>query len=234
MIAANSWGDADTSRFGGQLGGEKQEGNGEKKRRMTIISASTWVGKADAIPQAAQPDSDLAALTREARRGSEAAFSAIFERFQTPIVNYIYRLVGDWEIANDLSQDTFLKAYNALSNTDESLQISPWLYRIATNTALDSLRRRKRITWVPFKIEMEPPAPQSDPAPRQAESDAIQQALAQVPPDMRACLVLNTYQGLSYKEIAGALKISPNLVAVRIYRGREKFIEAYKRANPVE
>ncbi|MFL5733643.1 MAG: RNA polymerase sigma factor [Chloroflexia bacterium] len=199
---------------------------------MSIISAGTWAGKvAGGAPQVAQADSELAALTREARQGSEAAFSAIFERFQTPLVNYIYRLVGDWEVANDLAQDSFLKAYNALPNTDESLQISPWLYRIATNTALDSLRRRKRITWVPFKLEMEPAAPHSDPAGHHAESDAIQQALAQVPADMRACLVLNVYQGLSYKEIAEALKISPNLVAVRIYRGREKFIEAYKRAD---
>src|SRR3954447_17820159 len=199
MIAANSRGHADTSRFGGKLGGDKQEGNGGKKRRMSIISASTWAGKADNVPQAAQADSELAALTREARQGSEAAFSAIFERFQTPLVNYIYRLVGDWEVANDLAQDSFLKAYNALPNTDESLQISPWLYRIATNTALDSLRRRKRITWVPFKLEMEPAAPHSDPAGHHAESDAIQLALAQVPADMRACLVLNVYQGLSYK-----------------------------------
>ena len=81
---------------------------------------------------------------------------------------------------------------------------------------------------------MEPPAPHSDPAPHHAESDAIQQALAQVPPDLRTCLVLNMYQGLSYKEIADVLKISTNLVAVRIHRGREKFIEAYKRANPIE
>src|SRR4051794_27856369 len=192
--------------------------------------ASTWINKADAA-QDAQVDNDLAALTQAARRGSEAAFAAIFERFQTPIVNYLYRLMDDWEVANDLAQDTFLKAYSALPNTDPSLQISPWLYRIATNTALDSLRRRKRITWVPFKLEMEPAAPHSDPAGHHAESDAIQQALAQVPADMRACLVLNVYQGLSYKEIAEALKISPNLVAVRIYRGREKFIEAYKRAD---
>ena len=139
--------------------------------------------------------------------------------------------MGDWEAANDLAQDTFLKAYSALPNTDPSLQISPWLYRIATNTALDSLRRRKRITWVPFKIDMEPPAPHSDPAPRQAESDAIQQALVQVPPDLRTCLVLNMYQGLSYKEISDVLGISTNLVAVRIHRGRDKFIEAYKKAN---
>ena len=64
----------------------------------------------------------------------------MFERFQAALVNYIYRLVGDWEAANDLAQDTFLKAYSALPRTDDSLQISPWLYRIATNTALDSLR----------------------------------------------------------------------------------------------
>jgi RNA polymerase sigma-70 factor (ECF subfamily) len=189
------------------------------------ISASSW----SEVAAAAQREDELALLTREARRGSEAAFAAIFERFQTPLVNYIYRLVGDWEAAHDLAQDTFLKAYSALPSTEESLQISPWLYRIATNTALDSLRRRKRITWVPFKIEMEPPAPASDPAPRQAESDAIQRALAQVPGDLRTVLVLNMYQGLSYKEIADVLGISANLVAVRIHRGRDKFIEAYKR-----
>jgi RNA polymerase sigma-70 factor, ECF subfamily len=197
--------------------------------RMSIpANAGVW---GDVAQERDTSDNELLALTAAARRGSEAAFAAIFERFQTPIVNYIFRLVGDWETANDLAQDSFLKAYSALPNTDPTLQISPWLYRIATNTALDSLRRRKRITWVPFKLDMEPPAPQSDPAPRHAESDTIQQALAQVPPDLRTCLVLNMYQGLSYKEISDVLGVSTNLVAVRIYRGREKFIEAYKRAN---
>jgi RNA polymerase sigma-70 factor (ECF subfamily) len=205
------------------------EGERNQRRMSLPASAGTW---GDVAPEAYTPDSELVALTQAARRGSEAAFTSIFERFQTPIVNYIYRLVGDWEVANDLAQDSFLKAYSALPNTEPTLQISPWLYRIATNTALDSLRRRKRITWVPFKFEMEPAAPQSDPAPRHAESDAIQQALALVPADLRTCLVLNMYQGLSYKEIADVLGISTNLVAVRIYRGREKFIEAYKRANP--
>jgi RNA polymerase sigma-70 factor, ECF subfamily len=211
-------------------------GDEGKIRRMSIqAAAATWNGKpAAAGAQLIGSEDELRALTREAREGSEAAFSAIFERFQAPIVNYIHRLVGDWDVANDLAQDSFLKAYNALPRTDESLQISPWLYRIATNTALDALRRRKRITWVPFKIDMEPVAPQSDYAPRQAEGDAIQHALQQVPADQRTCLVLNMYQGLSYKEIAETLGISVNLVAVRIFRGREKFIEAYKKANPAE
>lgn len=213
---------------------------GERKiRRMSISVGAAVVAGGPSVAMGhtqAQPEqaSELALLTREARAGSETAFSALFERFQTPIVNYIYRLVGDWDAANDLAQDTFLKAYNSLPRTDEALQISPWLYRIATNTALDSLRRRKRITWVPFKAEMEPPAPQSDPAPRHAESNAIQEALSHVPADQRTCLVLNMHQGMSYKEIATTLGISVNLVAVRIFRGREKFIEAYKKANPLE
>ncbi|MDQ6693557.1 MAG: RNA polymerase sigma factor [Chloroflexota bacterium] len=181
---------------------------------------------------AGEPDDELLALTRDARLGSEAAFSALFERFQTPIVNYINRLVDDWDMANDLAQDTFLKAYSALPRTDDGLQISPWLYRIATNTALDALRRRKRITWLPFTAEIEPRSPYPDPATGHAEGDAISKALVQVPADQRVCLVLNMYQGLSYKEIAEMLGISVNLVAVRIYRGREKFIEAYKKANP--
>lgn len=206
--------------------------------RMSIqaaAAAATWTGKPVAAgAQAAESEDELRVLTREARLGSEAAFSALFERFQTPIVNYLYRLVSDWDTANDLSQDTFLKAYNALPRTDATLQISPWLYRIATNTALDALRRRKRITWVPFKMDMEPVAPQSDYAPRQAEGDAIQHALQQVPADQRTCLILNMYQGLSYKEIADTLGITANLVAVRIFRGREKFIEAYKKANPAD
>jgi RNA polymerase sigma-70 factor (ECF subfamily) len=202
------------------------------------LDAAALLGKANPVQPhveaVSQPDDELAVLAREARTGSEAAFSALFERFQTPLVNYIYRLVGDWESANDLAQDTFLKAYQALPRTDESLQVSPWLYRIATNTALDALRRRKRISWIPFLPEIEPHAPVADPSSRQAEKDAIQQALAQVPADQRTCLVLNLYQGLSYKEIAEVLGITVNLVAVRIYRGREKFVEAYRKANPAE
>jgi RNA polymerase sigma-70 factor (ECF subfamily) len=198
------------------------------------LGAAAWIGRGAKVePHSvpAQPDDELSSLVTAARLGSESAFSALFERFQTPIVSYLYRLIGDWDAANDLAQDTFLKAYTALPRTADKLQISPWLYRIATNTALDALRRRKRITWVPLDTDIDHPSHLPDEAIRQAESDAIQQALAQVPPDQRTCLVLNMNQGMSYKEIAETLGISVNLVAVRIFRGREKFIDAYKKAN---
>ncbi len=204
---------------------------GEDRLMSIQASAAAWLDKSLQRKASAQPDDELLAIVQEARLGSDAAFSALFERFQAPIVNYLYRLVGDWEVANDLAQDSFLKAYNALPRTDDTLQVSPWLYRIATNTALDALRRRKRITWVPLSHEWEPHSPYPDMAASHAESDAIQRALSTVPADMRVCLVLNMYQGMAYKEIADTLGISVNLVAVRIYRGREKFIEAYKKGE---
>ena len=173
------------------------------------------------------PAADEAELVSRARTGDRDAFAALFDRFQTPIVNYLYRVVGDWEVANDLAQDTFLKAYQALPRTDPDLQIAPWLYRIATNTALDTLRRRKRITWVPFLEEFEPPAPGGDPGSIVPNQDAVHRALQQIPADQRVALVLHLHQGLSYKEIGSMLGVAPNLVAVRVFRGRERFIKAY-------
>src|SRR3954469_19648924 len=117
------------------------------------------------------------ALVQRVRAGDREAFGDLFERYQTPIVNYIYRLVSDWEAAADLAQDTFIKAYQALPRTDESLMLGPWLYRIATNTALDALRRRKRIAWVPFLPEFEPVAPGGDPAQTVPSGDLVQRAL---------------------------------------------------------
>jgi RNA polymerase sigma-70 factor, ECF subfamily len=180
-----------------------------------------------AEPTAPPATADEADLVGRARAGDRDAFAALFDRYQTPIVNYLYRVVGDWEVANDLAQDTFLKAYQALARTDADLQIAPWLYRIATNTALDTLRRRKRITWVPFLEEFEPPAPGGDPGSTVPNQDAVHRALQQIPTDQRVALVLHLHQGLSYKEIGAMLGVAPNLVAVRVFRGRERFIKAY-------
>ena len=178
-----------------------------------------------------QTDERLIALMRE---GHERAFEFLVRRYQGRLLAFCRRLLGSPQDAEDVLQEVFAAAHAAILADSRPINARPWLYRIATNTALDSLRRRKRITWVPFKIEMEPVAPQSDYAPRHADQDAIQHALQAVPADQRTCLVLNMYQGLSYKEIAETLGISVNLVAVRIFRGREKFVDAYKKANPAE
>lgn len=81
-------------------------------------------------------------------------FEDIFTRFQTPITNFVFRLVGNREQAYDLTQDVFVKAYRALSSgtTIQAAALSSWLYRIASNTATDSLRRRRLISWLPLSL----------------------------------------------------------------------------------
>ena len=81
-------------------------------------------------------------------------FEDIFTRFQTPLTNFVFRLVGNREQAYDLTQDVFVKAYKALSSgtTIQAGALSSWLYRIASNTATDALRRRRLISWLPLSL----------------------------------------------------------------------------------
>ena len=81
-------------------------------------------------------------------------FEDIFARFQTPLINFVFRLVGNREQACDLTQDVFVKAYRALASgtTIQAAALSSWLYRIASNTATDALRRRRLISWLPLSL----------------------------------------------------------------------------------
>jgi len=81
-------------------------------------------------------------------------FEWLFQRYQTPIINFVYRLVGNREQACDLSQDVFVKAYKALAGGTKihSGALSAWLYRIAANTATDALRRKRLIAWLPLSL----------------------------------------------------------------------------------
>jgi RNA polymerase sigma-70 factor, ECF subfamily len=94
------------------------------------------------------------ALEEPAQRVDVADFEAIFLRYQGPIANYIYHLIGNREQAYDLAQDVFVKAYKALLNGTvvQPGALSAWLYRIAANTTTDSLRRRRLIAWLPLSL----------------------------------------------------------------------------------
>jgi RNA polymerase sigma-70 factor (ECF subfamily) len=94
------------------------------------------------------------ALQEQAQRVDVADFEAIFLRYQGPISNYIYHLIGNREQAYDLAQDVFVKAYRALLNGTvvQPGALSAWLYRIAANTTTDSLRRRRLIAWLPLSL----------------------------------------------------------------------------------
>jgi len=182
--------------------------------------------RAAAVPHpdpAGMPHPDEALAVR-ARGGDAAAFGEIFERYHHRIVNYLYGLVRDRELANDLAQDSFLKAYRALPRTGDDLRLAPWLYRIAGNTAFSALRRRRLIRWLPLlgdAIVVESADGHV------AEAEAVQRALAQLPAKYAAPLLLHSHEGRSCGEIAAILDISPGAVKTRLFRAREAFRAVY-------
>src|SRR5713101_583174 len=100
------------------------------------------------------PPQQTAAVSQEQEKVDVADFEAIFLRFQTPLTNFIYHLIGNREQAYDLTQDVFVKAYKALlaGTVVQPGALSAWLYRIAANTTTDTLRRRRLISWLPLSL----------------------------------------------------------------------------------
>ena len=169
-------------------------------------------------------------LVGRARAGDQVAFARLFEQYHAPILNYLHRMVGDRALAEDLTQDAFIKAYNALPGTRPDLAFKAWLYRIATNTAISHLRRRKIVQWIPFLPGHEHAGSESVEWTVGNQHD-IEQALAKLPRHYAAVLLLRHYQGLSLAETAAALDITENAAKLRLFRARKAFAEVYQAAD---
>jgi RNA polymerase sigma-70 factor (ECF subfamily) len=167
-----------------------------------------------------------AGLVERARAGDHAAFATLVVHYQQPLGGYLARLTGDHEVAADLVQEVFLRAYCALGATRPGLLVRPWLYRIATHLAYDYLRRRRRLAWLP--LEAAEPRAVHDPMADLAEHELVQQALASLRPAERAVLLLCGLEGLPYTEAALALGgHSPDAVRKRFGRAKEHFRLVY-------
>lgn len=168
---------------------------------------------------------DESRLVERARNGDDQAFAALFEQFHAPILNYLHRMVYDRAVAEDLTQDTFIKAYKALPKTKPDLAFKAWLYRIATNTAISHLRRGKIVKWLPFVSDPEQRGERLERSvTRQAD---IADALDQLPKHYASVLLLRHYQGLSLAETAEALDITENAAKLRLFRARKAFAKIY-------
>jgi RNA polymerase sigma-70 factor (ECF subfamily) len=160
-------------------------------------------------------------LITRSQAGDLGAFETLVRRHQDRIYNLTYRLTGNREDATDAAQDAFIRAYQALSRFRHAATFSTWLYRIATNAALDLLRRRPAVP--PVELSVDHPA-LSDPeaeAHRREIGRRVHAALSQVPPEFRAAVVLVDLQGLSYEEAARALDVPIGTVRSRLSRGRD-------------
>ena len=174
---------------------------------------------------------------------SEAQLAAIYREFSGQIHTYAYHLLGNPEDADDITQEVFIRAHARLGQLREQTSMRSWLYRIATNLCMDHLRRRSRVKRI-FGIESPlgaGAAGDDDAPPREiaqplaaaeidsvAERDHISLALKRMPDKYAVCLLLHSLQGLSYREIAEIVGISPGAAAVRLSRARDLFGRYYE------
>ena len=165
-----------------------------------------------------------ARLIERARGGDREAYAALVERHQQRLGGYLVHLIGDRELALDLTQDTFVRAYTALGATRPGLALRPWLFRIATNLAYDVLRRRRRIAWVPLSSAVD--RARDDAAPIE-EQELVRLALRRLRPGEQVVLVLCGIEDHSYAEAASALDSTPDAVRKRLTRAKEHFRAAY-------
>jgi RNA polymerase sigma-70 factor, ECF subfamily len=165
-----------------------------------------------------------ARLVVQALAGSQSAFEQIVARYQRPVISLIARMTGDRAQAEDLAQETFVKAFRSLAAFDTTRRLSSWLFRIAHNTAIDAMRRSHP---QPASIDAagpdEPATPVGpDPVERQELGRALKAALAELRPDQRAAIVLRYENGLSFDEIGTVLGIPEVTARSHVHRARKE------------
>lgn len=157
-----------------------------------------------------------------------AVFEEIFWRFERRIFGYLWRMTGDEQAARDLTQETFLRAWQHVAMLQDRPDHGAWLFRVASNLALTHLRRGHAPVGAAQPFAENDPA-SSDPAGRFAERDLVRQTLLELSPQQRAALVLHEVYGLSCKEIGATLGISFDAAKMTLYRARAQFRQQYPR-----
>jgi len=174
-----------------------------------------------------QPDPEV---LRRAQRGDERAFAQILRAYETPIFNYVYRIVGDRALAEDLTQEVFVRVYQALPRFSLRCKFTTWLFQVTKNRVLDELRARERRPHSVVAIEDAPRLEVVDPPVERLETiEALWRAVRELNPDLKMALLLRDVTGLPYNEIADSLEITLATVKWRIFKAREEVQQALVR-----
>ena len=166
-------------------------------------------------------------LVDEARRGSQAAFGELVTRYERRLIRVILQFVKSQELAEDLAQESFLKAYQRLAQFDPARRFGPWLFRIGVNQTLDYLRRRKRRGWwLLFSergTERDPDPAVADPRQQLDLEQEVAAILGLIPENYRIVLMLRELQNFSTSEIATILERKEATVRWRLAEARSMF-----------
>lgn len=192
---------------------------------MDAPGAAT-AGYAPAEARPALSDAQLIALAREAHHD---AFDLLYQAYKGRIYTFLLRFLQDPDAADDVTQETFTKAYRALGTFGPDHKLLPWLYRVASNAAIDQTRRGKRFRWLSMgKVEGTADEPVLDGGDGQiSEREHVQATLGKLPPENAIALLLHAVEGYSYQEIADIQGVSMTAVRSRIARARASFRKEY-------
>jgi len=168
---------------------------------------------------------DISTMTRRVTDAREIEFAQLFDEFSAPIHNYVLRMVGDPDRAADITQDTFIKAYRKLDTVNEATSTRSWLYRIATNTAIDDMRRRRMVS--PMGDDAPTFANRPDPRPGPEAQvmaatldERVQRALMKLRPNHRQCLLLSDLDDMGAQQIGEVMGLSYAAVRTLLCRAR--------------
>ncbi|MHB2150442.1 sigma-70 family RNA polymerase sigma factor [Calditrichota bacterium LG25] len=180
-------------------------------------------------------------LVKKAKAGDGRAYDQLMEMYHDAVFNIILRMVHNRQEAEDLTQETFIKAYNSINSFNEEYAFSTWLFKIATNHCIDFFRKRKLVTYSmdePIKYKDDEIAHEyadSDPTVDKKmvdgeKSNIIKQAIEQLPDKYRMAIILRHHEEKSYEEIAEILNLPLGTVKARIFRAREMLKKILKDA----
>ncbi len=198
--------------------------------------AQALVRKLEAEPRLGDlPDNELVARFLE---GNGLAFPELVRRYQSRLMNFIYRTIGDRDRAEDLVQETFIRVYRHLHRFDQSKKFSTWIYTIASNLAKNELRNRSRNPLVLFQtikknweadhrpLQWEDPSHRPDDLFRKRHlRDMVERAVEQLPEHHRAVFVLREMEGKTYEEISEITGVNLGTVKSRLNRARNNFAQ---------
>ncbi len=185
-----------------------------------------------------KPPLEDAQIVRQILRGRQEMFGLLLERYQKPIFNFVYRFYGNYDLAQELTQETFLRCYQFLKSYDPKRKFSTWLYTVAKNLCIDELKRQKSAR----EISLDDALPAVDAKDalesgersqqmqciRREEDFRLLEALQELPGPARTVLLLHYFQGLAYQEIGDALDLPVSTVKIRIFRAKKALLEKWR------
>jgi RNA polymerase sigma-70 factor (ECF subfamily) len=179
---------------------------------------------------------DDSTLARKAQRGDRQAFEGILSRYQRPVFSFIYNFFQDSALCEDLTQETFLRAFRFIRSFRTDEKLSTWLFSIAKNLCIDELRRMKKGKAVDLD-EVNPELLQTDGDSwgnplgsflQLEEGEILRRAVARLPEKYRACIVLFYFNELSYEEICSVLDLSLSNTKILLFRGKKMLVKLFQ------